>query len=72
MHEISRELSGDRRPTLIEVFRNISREFDGAYNLVFLNALGDMLVARDPLGIGRCATRWKGRCSPPPARAWPC
>ena len=31
-------------------FRNIARRFDGAYNLVFLNALGDMFVARDPLG----------------------
>src|SRR5579871_3069659 len=49
MHQISRELSGDGRPALIDVFRNISRRFDGAYNLVFLNALGDMVVARDPL-----------------------
>ncbi len=51
LHHISRELSGDKRPTLVEVFRNIARRFDGAYNLVFLNALGDMVVARDPLGI---------------------
>jgi len=51
MHEIGRELSGDRRPPLIDVMRNISRRFDGAYSLVLLNALGDMLVARDPLGI---------------------
>jgi amidophosphoribosyltransferase len=51
MHFISRELSGDSNPPLIEVMRNISREFDGAYALVYLNALGDMLIARDPLGI---------------------
>jgi amidophosphoribosyltransferase len=51
MHEISRELSGDKRPQLIDVARHISRRFDGAYSLVFLNALGDMLVLRDPLGI---------------------
>ena len=51
MHEISRELSGDRRPTLVEVMRNVSQRFDGAYSLVLLNAQGDMLVARDPLGI---------------------
>jgi len=50
MHEISRELSGDRRPRLVDLWRNVSRNFDGAYSLVFLNALGDMLVARDPLG----------------------
>lgn len=51
MHEISRELSGDNRPAMIDVLRNISRRFDGAYNLIFLNALGDMFVARDPLGL---------------------
>jgi amidophosphoribosyltransferase len=51
MHEISRELSGDRRPRLAEVMRNVASRFDGAYSLVFLNAQGDMLVARDPLGI---------------------
>jgi len=51
LHQISRELSGDQRPSLVDVFRNISRRFDGAYNLVFLNALGEMVVARDPLGL---------------------
>jgi amidophosphoribosyltransferase len=51
MHELSRELSGDLRPTPIDMMRNISPRFDGAYSLVFLNAEGDMLVARDPLGI---------------------
>ncbi|MEX0978191.1 MAG: amidophosphoribosyltransferase [Pirellulales bacterium] len=51
MHEIGRELSGDRRPSWIEVMEAISQRFDGAYCLVLLNALGDMLVARDPLGL---------------------
>ncbi len=51
MHEISRELSGDRRPELIDVMRNVSQRFDGAYTMVLMNAMGDMLVARDPLGI---------------------
>jgi amidophosphoribosyltransferase len=50
MHEISRELSGDRRPSLIEVMRNIATRFDGAYSLVLLNAQGEMMIARDPLG----------------------
>ena len=31
MHEISRELSGDRRPPLAEVMRNVAKRFDGAY-----------------------------------------
>lgn len=51
MHEISRELSLEPQPALIDVMRSISQRFDGAYSLVMLNALGDMLVARDPLGI---------------------
>lgn len=51
MHEISRELSGDRRPELIDVMRNVAGRFDGAYSLVFLNARGEMLIARDPLGL---------------------
>jgi amidophosphoribosyltransferase len=29
----------------------VSQRFDGAYSLVLLNAQGDLLVARDPLGI---------------------
>ena len=51
MHELSRELSGEGRPSLLEVIRNASRRFDGAYSLVLLNSLGEMLIARDPLGI---------------------
>jgi amidophosphoribosyltransferase len=51
MHEISRELSGDRHPSLIEVMRSVAQRFDGAYCLVLLNALGEILVARDPLGM---------------------
>jgi amidophosphoribosyltransferase len=51
MHEISRELSGDRRPPLGEVMRNVATKFDGAYCLVLLNALGEMLIARDPWGF---------------------
>lgn len=51
MHLLGRELSGDGQPELIDVFRNMSRDFDGAYNIVFLNAIGNMVVARDPLGL---------------------
>ncbi len=51
MHEISRELSGDRRPSLVEVMRNVAGRFDGAYCLVLLNALGEMVIARDPWGF---------------------
>jgi amidophosphoribosyltransferase len=51
LHEISRELSGDRRPPLLEVMRNVATRFDGAYSIVLLNAQGEMLIARDPLGV---------------------
>ena len=51
MHEISRELSGDRRPSLVEVMRNVAPRFDGAYSLVFLNSVGEMFIARDPWGL---------------------
>lgn len=51
LHELSRELSRSPRPSLVEMMGNLSRMFDGAYNLAFLNADGHMLIARDPLGV---------------------
>ncbi len=51
MHYLGYELRNDERPDLLQVFRNLSRRFDGAYNLVFLNAMGDMVVMRDPKGF---------------------
>ena len=51
MHEISRELSGDRRLPLIDVMRHLATRFDGAYTIAMINAQGEMLVARDPLGV---------------------
>src|SRR6516164_6347174 len=37
MHYLSHELRGEERPDLVEVFRNLSSVFDGAYNIVFMN-----------------------------------
>ncbi len=51
MHALSSALSHDEQPPLVDVCREIAAQFDGAYSLVFLDALGDMMVARDPLGI---------------------
>ncbi len=51
MHYLSYELRSDTRPDLVQVFTNLSRRFDGAYNIVFMNGLGDMVVARDPNGF---------------------
>ncbi len=52
MHLISQEIS--RQPEgldLKDLLTRLARKLDGAYNIVFLNALGDMFVSRDPLGI---------------------
>ncbi|HEX3870524.1 MAG TPA: class II glutamine amidotransferase, partial [Pirellulales bacterium] len=52
LHALAHELStADTHPSLVEIWRNVSRKFDGAYSLVMMNALGEMLLARDPLGI---------------------
>ncbi len=51
MHEFSRQLAEPNRPSLLEVMRQVGKRLDGAYSLVLLNARGEMLVARDPLGI---------------------
>src|SRR5439155_13248433 len=51
MHYLSHELRGEERPDLVQVFKNLAQRFDGAYNIVFLNAMGDMVVARDPMGF---------------------
>jgi len=50
MHYICAALSPQEEPDLLEVCKSLAALFDGSYNLVFLNALGDMFVARDPLG----------------------
>ena len=59
LHEISRELSGESRLSLVEMWRNVSAKIDGAYSLVLLNSLGDMLVVRDPLGIKPLCYAWE-------------
>jgi amidophosphoribosyltransferase len=51
LHCLSHELRGDEPQDLGQVFRNLSDKFDGAYNIVFLNAMGDMVIVRDPKGF---------------------
>lgn len=51
MHYLARELKGNKKPSLKDVFRSISRKFDGAYNIAFIDAYGDLAVCRDPLGF---------------------
>jgi amidophosphoribosyltransferase len=51
MHYICAALSPQEEPDLLDVCHSLAALFDGAYNIVFLNALGEMFVARDPLGF---------------------
>lgn len=51
MHVLCRELNPNPAPDLGQVCRALPREFDGAYSMVFLNALGELIVLRDPLGF---------------------
>jgi amidophosphoribosyltransferase len=51
MHYINREMRADDPPDFKTLFANISSVFDGAYNIAFLNAEGEMAMMRDPLGI---------------------
>ncbi len=51
MHALAYRLRGEKPSDLVHVMRSLARDFDGAYNLVFLDALGRMVVARDPLGL---------------------
>jgi len=51
MHLLSQDFSIHGRGDLVGTMRRLSLKFDGAYNMAFVNARGDMFVARDPLGI---------------------
>lgn len=51
LHHLEYQFRGDRKPNLVEVFANISEVFDGAYNIIYLNALGALAGMRDPQGF---------------------
>ena len=52
LHEFARVLSqAQERIDWIEVLRKTTAGFDGAYSIAVLTAEGEMIVARDPLGI---------------------
>ena len=51
MHAICQLISDDGQPDWAQVLRQLAAKFDGAYSLVLINALGEMVVMRDALGI---------------------
>jgi amidophosphoribosyltransferase len=61
MHQLSYHLRGDRQPDLVGVMKSLGKLFDGAYNLVFLNAMGELFVARDPLSFRPLCYSVQGR-----------
>jgi len=50
LHRLCGALKNSERD-LLKVCQSLTDELDGAYTIVFLNALGELFVARDPRGI---------------------
>lgn len=50
-HLISHEMSLNANLTPTELLRTLASRLDGSWNIVFLNARGQMFVSRDPLGM---------------------
>jgi len=51
MHEMSRLINESSHFAFLDLMSKVSQRVDGAYSIAYLNACGDMLIARDPLGI---------------------
>jgi amidophosphoribosyltransferase len=51
LHMLSQEISQQSKSDLLDLLKRLHQKLDGAYNIVFLNALGEMFVSRDPLGF---------------------
>jgi len=51
MHHLAFSLKGNDKPEFLDVLRHIHSTVDGAFSLAFLNADGDMVLARDARGI---------------------
>ncbi len=51
MHVIGGALAADDEPAPADLLASLARRFDGAWNLVMLDACGRLIASRDPLGI---------------------
>ncbi|MEM9703035.1 MAG: amidophosphoribosyltransferase, partial [Planctomycetota bacterium] len=51
MHLLSRARSGERRASMLDMLAGLREKLDGAWNIAYLGASGEMFVARDPLGL---------------------
>ncbi len=61
MHMMAYRLRGDRAPSLRRMMGSMARDFDGAYNITYLDAMGRLFVARDPLGFRPLSWAVQGR-----------
>ena len=61
MHSLAYRLRGDRAPSLVKVMKSMSEDFDGAYNIAFIDGMGRMMLARDPLGLRPLSWSTQGR-----------
>ncbi len=61
MHSLARVLQGEEAPELTQVMGELAKEFDGAYNIVYIDGLGRMFASRDPLGIRPLCWSVQGR-----------
>jgi amidophosphoribosyltransferase len=61
MHAIAYRLRGSKAPDPRSVLASLARSFDGAYDIVFLDGMGRMVVARDPLGLRPLTWAVQGR-----------
>ncbi len=52
LHLMSQEIARQTKSDPLDLLKRLHTKLDGAYNIVFLNALGEMFVSRDPLGCG--------------------
>ena len=54
MHFLSREVQSHKPGedlNFVDIFKNLLKDFDGSWNIAFLNADGKMVAVRDPLGL---------------------
>jgi amidophosphoribosyltransferase len=51
LHELGRELTVSPDKDLVDVFAAAASNFDGAFSLALINAKGELMLARDALGI---------------------
>ncbi|QGJ69720.1 Amidophosphoribosyltransferase [Planctomycetales bacterium 10988] len=51
LHECCLQFSNEPDQNLFDLCRHFAKKFDGAWCLMLLNARGELLVARDPLGL---------------------